>query len=111
MDNCPVLSEKLTTVMAEANRLLDLKAGFGRLPRSVLRTEAMEEIDAWFNRGLEQAILTCRGFLPETSMYLPIPEPILEPSVGEISPRARNSGFFGEDFHAGREDPNDSVPF
>ena len=43
------LSVLLTELLAEAQALVDLKAKFGRLPDSPLRTAIQDEIDEWFD--------------------------------------------------------------
>lgn len=44
----PRLSQKLGTLLDEAQSLLNLKGGFGRLPDSAVRRFALNKIDDWF---------------------------------------------------------------
>jgi len=59
------LSIALTDLLAEAQSLLDLRAGFGRLPNSSVKTEALKSIDEWFNAKSDE---TFRRKLKLTSL-------------------------------------------
>jgi len=96
------LSIALTDLLAEAQTLVDLKAGFGRLPNSVVKTAALREIEEWFNAAGKNTLEIVK---PKQDPFSAFQDAVLPQEAGCLA----NSGNMP--FMADRASNDDDIPF